>query len=292
LADKRELPGHIAAALAGAGGATDSAGRPWSGRDLSGPGNPLHNFNDDDGGADQGYLKAVAALADGTGGEPQVLQALASARVFVPIVAQLGEEAAGANELTADKQADMALVTLQAPDGRRALPVFTCTSALEAWHADARPVAVYAARAALSAVAESAQLLVVDPGSEVTFVVRRPGVWALAQQHEWVPSYADPSLAEVVADTVGREPDVLHTALAPGSGIASRTASGRVLAGGGPGPELRLVLAVKDGLSQAELQGLAERLQARLGASKDFAERVDSLEISFVRDAAGGHAKS
>lgn len=290
MADKRELPGHIAAALAGAGGATDSAGRPWSGRDLSGPGNPLHNFNDDDGAADQGYLKAIAALADGTGGEPQVLQALASARVFVPIVAQLGEEAAGANDLTADKQADMALVTLQAPDGRRALPVFTSASALEAWHAEARPVAVYAARAALSAVAEKAQLLVVDPGSEVTFVVRRPGVWALAQQHEWVPSYADPALADLVAEAVGGEPDVLRTALAPGSGIASRTASGRILAGGGPGPELRLVLAARDGLSQAELQALAGRLQERLGASKDFAERVDSLEISFVRDAAGGRA--
>jgi hypothetical protein len=292
LAAKRELPGHIAAALSGAGGATDSAGRPWSGRDLSGPGNPLHNFNDDDGSADRGYLAAIAALADGTGGEPQVLQALASARVFVPIVAQLGEEASGANELTADKQADMALVTLQAPDGRRALPVFTSTAALEAWHAEARPVAVYAARAALSAVAESAQLLVVDPGSEVTFVVRRPGVWALAQQREWVPSYADPLLADVVGGAVGGEPDVLRTALAAGSGIASRTASGRVLAGGGPGPELRLVLTARDGLSQPELQGLATRLQGRLGESKDFAERVDSLEISFVRDTAGGSAKS
>ena len=48
--------------------------------------------------------------------------------------------------------------------------------------ADARPVAVYAARAALSAVAEGAELMVLDPGSEVTFVVRRPGLWALAQQ--------------------------------------------------------------------------------------------------------------
>jgi hypothetical protein len=291
LAGKRELPGHIAAALSGAGGQTDSAGRPWSGRDLSGPGNPLHNFNDDDGGADQGYLQAIAALAEGTGGEAQVLQALASARVFVPIVAQLGEEAAGSNGLTADKQADMALVTLQAPDGRRALPVFTCTAALEAWHAEARPVAVYAARAALSAVAENAQLLVVDPGSEVTFVVRRPGVWALAQQREWVPSYADPSLADVVADAVGGEPDLLRTTLAAGSGIASRTASGQVVAGGGPGPELRLILAARDGLGETELKALAARLQGRLGASKDFAERVDSLEISFVRDTDGGDSK-
>ena len=76
----------------------------------------------------------------------------------------------------------MALVTLKAPDGRTAMPVFTSAAALTAWHPEARPVAVYAARAALSAVAEGAELLVLDPGSEFTFVVRRPAVWALAQQ--------------------------------------------------------------------------------------------------------------
>ena len=43
----------------------------------------------------------------------------------------------------------MALVTLKAPDGRLAMPVFTSAAALAAWHPEARPVAVYAARAAL-----------------------------------------------------------------------------------------------------------------------------------------------
>ncbi|MFP3675340.1 SseB family protein, partial [Bacillus sp. SIMBA_031] len=81
------------------------------------------------------------------------------ARVFVPVVAQLAEEAEAVDGLHADKQADMALVTLTAPDGRRAMPVFTSSAALENWHAEARPVAVYAARAALSAVSENAQLL-------------------------------------------------------------------------------------------------------------------------------------
>jgi hypothetical protein len=127
-----------------------------------------------------------------------VVASLASARVFVPVVAQLAEEAEGAHGVHADKQADMALVTLKAPDGRLAMPVFTSAEALAAWHPEARPVAVYAARAALSAVAEGAELLVVDPGSEVTFVVRRPGVWALAQQQQWLPAYLDTELAAVL----------------------------------------------------------------------------------------------
>src|SRR6478752_7575999 len=104
----RALPGHIAAALAGAGGATDSAGQPWAGRSLAGDGATVHNFEDDDGAADAGYLAAVAALAAGTGDEAGVVAALATARVFVPIVASLAEEGdavAGAHgtELHGDK---------------------------------------------------------------------------------------------------------------------------------------------------------------------------------------------
>ncbi|HEY1156252.1 MAG TPA: SseB family protein, partial [Arthrobacter sp.] len=188
----RRLPGHIAAALAGAGGATDSAGQPWAGRSLTGDDAKIHNFEDDDGTADAGYLAAVAALREGRGGEEEVVASLATARVFIPIVAQLAEEEETAHGLHADKQADMALVTLKAADGRTALPAFTSAAALSAWHPEARPVAVYAARAALSAVAEGAELLVLDPGADVTFVVRRPGVWALAKQHDWIPSYEDP----------------------------------------------------------------------------------------------------
>src|SRR6478736_2931293 len=131
----RPLPGHIAAALAGAGGATDSAGQPWAGRSLAGDGATVHNFEDDDGTADAGYLAAVADLAAGTGDEATVVAALATARVFVPIVAQLAEEGEAATPphgdgphgddthgdgLRSDKQADMALVTLKAPDGRTA----------------------------------------------------------------------------------------------------------------------------------------------------------------------------
>lgn len=281
--EKRELPGHIAAALAGAGGSTDSAGQSWEGRDLSGQGNPLHNFDQDDGTADSAYTEALSALIAGTGGEADVVRALATARVFVPIVAQLAEEEAGAHGLSADKQADMALVTVLAPDGRRALPVFTSIAALEAWHPEARPVAVYAARAALSAVAEKAELLVVDPGAELTFVVRRPGMWALAKQQEWVPSYKDEWLTGIVSQAVAVEADISGVGLAPGGGIGAKTATGQIVAGGGAGPELRLVLKVREGLGRTELQALAARLQRRLGGDPDFMERVDSLEISFTR---------
>jgi hypothetical protein len=281
----RELPGHIAAALAGSGGATDSAGQPWAGRSLAGGDAKIHNFEDDDGTADAAYLAAVAALVAADGDEAAVVASLGSARVFVPIVAQLAEEGEGADGLHADKQADMALVTLTAPDGRTAMPVFTSVKSLEAWHPQARPVAVYAARAALSAVAEGAELLVLDPGSEVTFVVRRPAVWALAQQQAWVPSYADPELAEALGAAAVAYPAVRRVELQAGDGVASATSGGIAIRGGGAGPELRVVLYLEDGLDAAGIQSIVAGLNADWSRNAWFAERVDSIQVKLQRAA-------
>jgi hypothetical protein len=281
----RRLPGHIEAALAGAGGATDSAGQPWAGRSLAGEDAKIHNFEDDDGTADSAYLDAIDALLSGGADEAAVVATLATARVFVPVVAQLAEEAEGAAGLHADKQADMALVTLKAPDGRLAMPVFTSSAALAAWHSEARPVAVYAPRAALSAVSEGAELLVVDPGSEVTFVVRRPAVWSLAQQQPWVPAYRDPELAAVLKATAAAWPAVRRLDVLPGQGVAAATASGRPMAGGGPGPELRVVLYLEDGLDAAAVQSLVGDLHNQWSRNVLFGERVDSVEVKLRRAA-------
>ncbi|MFF1385900.1 SseB family protein [Arthrobacter sp. NPDC058288] len=299
----RELPGHIAAALAGSGGATDSAGQPWAGRSLAGEDAKIHNFEDDDGTADAGYLAAVAALRSAAGDEAAVVASLATARVFVPIVARLAEESVhetprssphggGADgddvhgeQLHGDKQADMALVTLKAPDGRTAMPVFTSAAALAAWHPQARPVAVYAARAALSAVSEGAELLVLDPGSEYTFVVRRPAVWALARQQDWLPSYADPAVADAMAEATAGYRPVRRVELEAGGGVASATAGGAVVPGGGPGPELRVVLYLADGLDAAGVQAVVAGLNAEWSRNSVFAERVDSIEVKLQRAA-------
>ncbi|WP_026554093.1 SseB family protein [Arthrobacter sp. 35W] len=284
----RELPGHIAAALAGAGGSTDSAGQPWAGRNLP-AGESYHNFDDDDGSQDPAYAAALDALAAGTGTEAGVVAALAQARVFVPIVAQLAEAVVGPDGLASDKESDMALVTLQAPDGRTTLPVFSSAQALSDWHAEARPVAVYAARAALSAVSEQADLVVLDPGSARPFVLRRPAVWALAQQQEWVPSYADPEVAAALAQSkelVG-DPALLSIAGTASTGIQTiwdnvMDPNGTAVQGGGAGPELVVDLTLAPGLDQAAVQHLLERLQGHWSTNDGFAQRVDSIQIRLT----------
>ncbi|MEG9247651.1 SseB family protein [Arthrobacter sp. Soc17.1.1.1] len=286
---RRELPAHIAAALAG--NTADSAGRAWAGRDLSGPDNPLHAFDDDDGSADHALTAAVAGLLGASEGavdqpgprERAVFAALTTARVFIPIVARLGQEAEGVAGLAADKEAEMALVTLTAPDGRKALPVFSSTAALTRWHAEARPVAAYAARAALAAAAEDAELMVLDPGGEVTVVLRRPAVWALARQIGWTPSYEDADLASLVATAAGAVPDILSVALRPAAGVLARAADGSIASGGGPGPELRMDLRLRGGLAPQEVHDVVAAFRATLLGLDAFVERVDSLDIKLTR---------
>ncbi|MFC0248787.1 SseB family protein [Citricoccus parietis] len=312
----RHLPGHIQAAIQrnlerqhrdDAGRPADSAGLAWEGRDLSGEGidgsaNPLHAFDTDDGTADPAWGPVLDRLAAGKAGEPDVVDVLSRTRVFaavLPTVVEMAEEMADDHQghdhadvhqhggKHGDKESDIALVTLKAPDGRTALPVFTNVPALTAWHPQARPVATWMPRACLSAVDEGAELVVVDPAAERTFVVRRPAVWALAQQQVWTPSYADEALAGELASVVDLVPGLERIGLAPGSGVASRTASGAVLPGGGSGPELRLVaypqLALSAAQDEAGLRLMAATLQQVLGEVPSLAEKADSVEITVSR---------
>lgn len=300
----RHLPGHIQAALQrnlqrqqrdDAGRPADSAGVAWDGRDLSGPGiegsaNPLHAFDADDGTADPAWGPVLDRLAAGQSGEAEVVDTLSRMRVFaavLPTVAEHDARGGHGDGPHGDKEADVALVTLQAPDGRAALPVFTNVAALTAWHPQARPVATWMPRACLSAVDEGAELVVVDPAADRTFVVRRPAVWALAQQRPWIPSYQDTELAEALASVVDLVPGLERIALAPGAGVASRTASGAVLPGGGSGPELRLVAypaaSLADSGDEAALRLMAATLQQVLGEVTALAERADSVEITVGR---------
>ena len=287
---ERHLPGHITAALSRAGGATDSAGQSWEGRNLSGDGNPLHNFDNDDGLIDAKLESALEALKGGTGSEQLVQAALAETRVYIAVIAQLAEGGLGESGFTEDKEADMALVTLSAPDGRTALPIFSSVENLQAWHPEARPVAVYAPRAALSAVSEEAQLLVLDPGADFTFVLRRPGMWALAQQREWIPSYLNEDLATVVAEQALSEDSLSSIHMEPGHGVATRTAAGAAVLGGGPGPELRLEFTFAPGIEEAEARACVARIHARLSAIEEFVQSVDSLEVALKSDPASGSA--
>ncbi|WP_240044355.1 SseB family protein [Nocardioides albidus] len=125
----------------------------------------------DDGAADPALVRALEAYDAGAASYPEVLAALAPARLLVPVVAILGEAEVGADGLARDKSSDMAAVLLTGADGRLALLAFTDLAALAAWDPQARPVPVAAHLAAATAVQEGAHALVVDVAGPHTFVV-------------------------------------------------------------------------------------------------------------------------
>lgn len=125
---------------------------------------------DDTGEPDPALAAALAAYAEDPTREPEVLRALAEARLLVPVVATLGESETGADGLVRDKSAEMATVLVQGPDGRRALLVFTGLEPLKRWDPDARPVPVPARTAALAALRDGAEALLVDVAGPVRYL--------------------------------------------------------------------------------------------------------------------------
>lgn len=222
-------------------------------------------FVDDDGSADQALARALRDFAEDITDLEPVVAALAPARVLVPVVAVLGETEQTAAGLTTDKNADMALVLLRSPGGQPALPVFTCLEALRRWNSSARPVPVHTRRAALSAVDEGCDVMVIDPAGPVTAVLNRPAVWALGQARHWTPSPRDPEVTEAVQEAVGEVPAVIDVRCQPGCCA-----------------ELAVVITLAPGLDRAGLDATTAAISSQLGSLEVVAERVASVELKLV----------
>ncbi|WP_022872375.1 SseB family protein [Nesterenkonia alba] len=275
----RQLPGHIAQLLArqhrsADGRPADSAGIPWDGRDLSAEGNPLHTRPTDDGHTAPVVAAARKKLLAGEIDEASFVNVLRGQRLFAAVLATGSGDIA-----TGDKEADISLITLEAGDGRTAMPVFTSVEALTAWHPQGRPVAAETERVMLAALAEGAELAVLDPGAELTFVLRRPAVEQLAQGEPWLPSYADEQLAAALEEIVAACPGVTGLRLSPALGIATATATGQRVLGGGQGPELSIGVVTAEGLDAVDRRLALASVKTEAAASEALRRRADSVEI-------------
>jgi len=138
-------------------------------------------FPGDTGEADARLTEALAAYRSGEGTYVAALAALVGTRVLVPVVAVLGEVEHDEQGLAHDKSSDMAAVLMTTPSGRRGLLAFTGTEALHRWNPEARPVPVTVEHAALAALQEEADALVVDVGGPVQLVVEGQDLEAVAR---------------------------------------------------------------------------------------------------------------
>jgi hypothetical protein len=140
------------------------------------------------------------ALATALGDDTQVLAVLGGVRVFVPVIALLGEDPAGPGggsgpraEKGSDKNADMAAVLMTGADGRTALLAFSSVAAMQAWDAEARPVPVWGRQAARAALDEGASAVLLDLANPTFTVVETADVEHLAAGHQLVATDAGPA---------------------------------------------------------------------------------------------------
>lgn len=247
-------------------GGADSAGRPWEGRSFG-----ETAFADDDGTAPPELLAAIDRFRERNADESAVVDAVRSARLLIPLVAKLGEAGLNVAGVTVDKSAELSIVTVAGPDGRNVLPVFSSVDAMQRWNPKARPVPADGVRVALAAADEGTDLVVLDPTSTTEFVIRRPALWAVAQSLPWIPSHADPQIADEFESSAAGEADVVAMRLGSGDPDAMLR-----------GPELVVQLSLRPGLDQVGLNALLERLQSGWAASELIAARVDSLAVKLV----------
>ncbi len=137
-------------------------------------------FPDDDGTA-RPPTRAALAAADGTvPGYLRAVAALGGERLLAPVVATATRGGQTVGGLTTDKEAEMAVVFLQAADGRRAAVCFTGLDALQQWQPDARPVPVTLDLMAATTLREGAVALLVDPAGPASLVIEQEILTELA----------------------------------------------------------------------------------------------------------------
>jgi hypothetical protein len=139
---------------------------------------------DDDGDADPALAAALAS------GDPaDIASRLLAARLLVPVVA-----------LPGSADAEMAVPALVAPDGRRALPVFSSYDALRAWQPAARPVPMTGIRAVAGASAEGYDGLVLDVAGPVSHTIAGDELATLAAAAQALAAHPEARIAMIADD--------------------------------------------------------------------------------------------
>ncbi|MES1171329.1 MAG: SseB family protein [Actinomycetota bacterium] len=229
---------------------------------------PESIFADDDGSADARLAQALIKFSRGKGPLSDVVDALAYARVLIPVFAHGEDRHVGKHGLEQDTVASTGVVAVQMPDGRAALPAFTDVDAMRLWNPDARPIPAEGPRAALAAINEEWSAIVLNPGME-TVLIPRPAVWALGRGEHWRPAVVE-----------GRVDDEVRSAVE--SAVTTDEGLRHVDVTAGAGAEVTIVLRLVPGLTRPELDAIVSRVQRELAYNEIVAQRIDSLELRLA----------
>ncbi|WP_162872791.1 SseB family protein [Austwickia chelonae] len=242
---------------------SDTHGVPWSGRSLS-----PSPFAGDEGTADPQLVRALAAvgvaeMAERARAEATAVEILSASRLVVPLLA-MPESGSGANV------GAMATALLMAPDGTKALPLFTGVDALASWDPRARPVPMTAAQAAEAALSEEGcHTAVVDVADSHGMVLRMSQLWSLALGEAWVPADQDPVVCRAAANAAESVHGVHAVMVVEGWGEL-------------PGA-LRLEVEILPGIVESQVAAALVAIGERLSADPDVRRRIDDLSVKVIR---------
>lgn len=242
---------------------TDSAGAPWEGRSFS-----ENAFSEDDGSESFEITTAIRKFGDNQIEFAELLEAFKDSRVLIPLLPKAAGTKIGNHGLEVDTSSDMHIVAIEGPDKLPALPIFTSTANLQAWSKTARPVPSQFERALLAAASEGQTRVIVNPGSENWFAIRRPAIETLAQQKTWIDPERNPDVKALVSGAI-RNTDI------QGFRLVSTDPSKQLGA-----EELGVLLKLKPEASKDKKAIVADFLSS-LDYEK-FNLLVDSLKISVV----------
>jgi len=243
----------------------DSAGRPWEGRSFG-----QNAFADDDGKAPAKLVEAIEKFRAGEVGAEVVVDQIRVSRLLVPLLANLGESEEGAHGHKVDKSAELSIVTVKSPDDQDSLVVFSSVECMNRWNRESRPVPTDAIRVSLAAASQMSTRIVLDPGSETEFVVRRPAIARIAQSLPWMPPEQNPEVLMVLRDSIAGEELMV--------GVDAETADpqSRLI-----GAELQVSLQLQPGAAPDQVRALIERVSSCWSKSEEFASSVDSVSIKL-----------
>src|SRR5699024_11335627 len=102
-------------------------------------------------------------------------------------------------------------------------------------------------RLVLGAIEAESQLVVLDPGAESSFLLRRPAMFAFVQSQPWTPAWAAAEVTDRLRTVAEAFPWLARLAVSPGC-------SGVHLGG----PEVGMTLGVESEVAQGEVLRLPQ----------------------------------
>ena len=252
--------------------AADSAGIPFDGREFR-----AHPFQGDDGSAPEQLQAALARWASekSPSSVSEVVEALRTSRVLVPLLAEAGEFGVTDAGHVVEKSQELSIVTVEGPDGQPVAVCFSDTESMSRWRLDSRPVPVEAQKVAAWVVEDQLARAVINPGSETECVLRRGAIVALLTGDPYRSPADDPEIVSHVSAAFEQFP-VESVSLTTGWDLM-----------GGNGPDLVVEVALAPGLTAEQLHERQAHWASVWATSPVLNRYVDGIRLKIVASSPG-----